>query len=372
MRRPQPEPAPEGRQHVTVVLLADEGLPAAVAARLAEDLPALLARHLGDDVRWSVDARPHTLPLEGNGEIPMHRLAAQSEHHHADAVVLLTDLPRRLGTQPVVAEYSRTGAVALVSLPALGSVAVTHKARDLLIHLLAHQLRLTPAAAARAGSPARVPTWIQKLATPTRHVDSQADGIDGYLALIGLRGRVRLLAGMVRDNRPWRLVPQLASATAAAAATAAFGIFYSSIWNMADALPLWRLALITLVAITALVAWLLFYNHLWDRPATLGDRKKAVLYNAATVLTLLTGVGCMYAMLYLLAFTAAVAVIDVNYLQTQLHHAAGIGDYARLTWLACSMGIVAGALGSSLEGEDAVRRATYSKRERERQARTSG
>jgi hypothetical protein len=44
-------------------------------------------------------------------------------------------------------------------------------------------------------------------------------------------------------------------------------------------------------------------------------------------------------------------------------------DYAKLVWLAFSVGIVAGALGSSLESEEAIRKATYSKREQERQAR---
>jgi hypothetical protein len=37
-------------------------------------------------------------------------------------------------------------------------------------------------------------------------------------------------------------------------------------------------------------------------------------------------------------------------------------------WLTSSVGIVAGALGSSLESEEAVRRATYSARERDRRA----
>ncbi|MGY1583225.1 hypothetical protein [Streptomyces sp. MN13] len=73
-------------------------------------------------------------------------------------------------------------------------------------------------------------------AAPVHEITTGEDGIDASLALVGLRGHLRLLLGPVRANRPWRLVPHLASASAAAAATAAFGLFYSSIWNMADAL----------------------------------------------------------------------------------------------------------------------------------------
>ncbi|MEV4051881.1 hypothetical protein AB0J55_11925 [Amycolatopsis sp. NPDC049688] len=38
-------------------------------------------------------------------------------------------------------------------------------------------------------------------------------------------------------------------------------------------------------------------------------------------------------------------------------------------WLATSVGIVAGAVGSSVEDEERVRRATYGRRKRERQQR---
>jgi hypothetical protein len=202
-----------------------------------------------------------------------------------------------------------------------------------------------------------------------RETGSCHPGIDVSLALVGWRGHARLLFGMVRDNRPWRLVPHLASATAAAAATAAFAIFYSSIWGMAEALPPWRLAVVTAGAIVAMAGWLVVYNHLWERSAAHHTPVEAVLYNASTALTLLLGVAFMYGILYVLALAVASMVIDAGYLSSQLGHPVGIGDYCTLVWLASSMGVVAGALGSSLDSEEAVRAAAYSRRERERQAR---
>jgi squalene cyclase len=81
------------------------------------------------------------------------------------------------------------------------------------------------------------------------------------------------------------------------------------------------------------------------------------------------GVTAIYVILYALTLLAAASLIDSNYLQSTLHHVVGITDYAELVWLTSSVGIVAGALGASLESEEAIRKATYSKREQERRAR---
>jgi hypothetical protein len=57
---------------------------------------------------------------------------------------------------------------------------------------------------------------------------SAEDDADAHLALVRLRGRLRLITEMVRDNRPWRLVPHLSTATAAATATGAYAIVTTS------------------------------------------------------------------------------------------------------------------------------------------------
>ncbi|WP_244180132.1 hypothetical protein [Amycolatopsis pretoriensis] len=157
---------------------------------------------------------------------------------------------------------------------------------------------------------------------------------------MGVRGRLRLLAGMIRDNRPWRLVPNLAGAR--------------------------RLAGITVLAIVVMAGWLMVHNHLWDSPSGHLDRRKALLYNVSTALTLSIGVACMYAILFALA---SIVLVEGTYFGQVLGHPAGPASYLKLVWLATSVGIVAGAMGSSLEDEERVRRATYSRRERERQQR---
>jgi uncharacterized membrane protein len=118
-----------------------------------------------------------------------------------------------------------------------------------------------------------------------------------------------------------------------------------------------------------MAVWLMVYNHLWDRPSQAAERRKAMLYNVSTATTLAIGVACMYAILFVLALLAAVVLIDSGYLAQTLGHPVGVGSYLNLVWLCSSVGIVAGALGSSLEDEETVRKATYSRRERERQER---
>lgn len=348
-------------ERIVIGVLADEGTAAEVAEWLAGRLPAALAKRLSPDVEWEVQVCEEPLLLDEQGHIPMLRLAeTRKPSHQWDVLVLLTDLPRRVGTRPIMSDYSTARGVGLVSLPALGALGLRRRAHRLFVHLLWHLLvdRLDLGKPGKLGEPL----------LPAEHIEAEDEEIDQHLTLVGVRGRLRLLAGMVRDNRPWRLVPHLSSATAAAAATAAYGVVTSTFWTMADALPAWRLVLITLLAVAAMTTWLLVYNHLWESPRDRQERGKVVLYNMSTLVTLLFGVACMYAILYVLTLFAAVVVIDGGYLAQRLGHSTGLGDFATVAWLAASIGIVAGALGSSLENEEAVRRATYSQREQRRQA----
>ncbi len=345
----------------TVGIMADPGLPEKVARRVAEDLPGVLSARSGPAVAWSVEVSRETLPLTEEGSIPLLARAGQlRERHGWDVVVYLTDLPRSHGGAPMLCELGAEAAAALVSLPALGVDHFSRKTRRLLgalVDVLQQGTAQCPSA----------PEVVEALGHgQVRCMPPDGPGDASYIVLPGRANRVRLLAGMVLSNRPGRLLPALSSCVAAAAATGAFGIFYASIWNMSDVLHPARLAMISVVVTGALSGWLIVHNSLWSRRRNPDVPWQVRSDNASTVLTVWLSVAMMYAVLWTLLFGVSLAVIAAGYLESQLGHPVTVLDYAHLSWLAASLGTLAGALGSNFDSDEAIREATYSRREHQR------
>lgn len=193
--------------------MADPGLPEAVARSIAADLSRDLTADADADPRWEVEVSQQTLPLTREGSIPLLEHAqALRENHGWDYVVYLTDLPRSHERDPMVCEASATAEAALISLPALDAVCSEPRTRKLLSALIGSMRDGTedcPFASAALQVPGRA---------VTRRASGTGDAV--YIVLAGRWSRWRLLAAMVRSNRPGRLLPALSSGVAAAAATA--------------------------------------------------------------------------------------------------------------------------------------------------------
>lgn len=361
-------------------LVADPGLPSELAERLVRELPGHLGRH--GDGAWEVRVADERISLDSRGALPMLEIGGRvRDAGGADAVVLLTDLPRRAGDQPIVADAGTGQGVGLVSLPALGALNQYGRVRDTVTRLVTAHLFPSvdrPAVgeradAGRAGALTRIDPAEGGSDDPQDTGDTGSggveDGVDVRLGLAGTRGRLRLLGGIVRANRPWRLVYSLSPAIAAAAAGAAFGVFYSNIWQLATALGTARQVVVLLMALVGMTTWLIFDNGLWERRRDRSLREEALLSNLSTVLTIAVGVTAMYAVLMVLTLVAVVLVIPPDYLGSTLMRPAGVSDYLMIAWLSTSMGTVAGALGSGFADDGAVRQAAYSRREQERRAR---
>jgi hypothetical protein len=180
-----------------VGLVADEGLPAAVAARLTDELPGVLTDQLSDRADWQVQARCDPLLLDENGLIPMLDLADEYKAAHDwDLLVLLTDLPRRAGTQPIVSDFNTSRGVGLVSMPALGALRLKCQTRDLVVHLIGHlveeQLGLDPEP--RRHSPhGRFTGRLGDLLALTRHILDELTagrGPDACIDAVGMESHI--------------------------------------------------------------------------------------------------------------------------------------------------------------------------------------
>ena len=190
------------------------------------------------------------------------------------------------------------------------------------------------------------------------------DGIR-YFAPSGLR-RLRLLSGMVRANRPWRLVTGLSKVLVGAFATGAIALATDTIWLFADTMGPWRMSAATVLSIVAMVLWLILDHELWERPKSPTERDRSVLYNTATVATLVIGVVILHVALFcLLLFTTCLA-LPPELLSPVLGRAVNFSDYLTLTWLLASIATIGGALGSGLEDDAAVKEAAYGFRQRQR------
>lgn len=352
------------RATVVVGVVADPDLPIRLARELAKTLPTVLARRFAG-VDWRVEVFDD--PFEAMYP-DLECLIDKAGHHVRDTswdlALCLTDLPMRGdGREIVLARLDRRHHVGLISLPALGGVRLQRRLERLALRIVD---------ALRSGLDIAVcPGPDPAARLPFRGV--RAETGDGYERIVhcGAAGYPRLLAGMVRANRPWQLFVGLSSALAGSLAGTAFGVLYSSIWQLATALGPYRLAGVAVSAVAALAVWIIVGHGLWERPAA-ARRESAhdlSMRNAGTVVTVAVGALVFFGALFLLTLAAVLLVIPPDYLGTVLGRTTNPGDYLTIAVMASALGTVAGAVGSGLEDDISVRRATYGYRERERRNR---
>lgn len=261
----------------------------------------------------------------------------------ADAVILLTEMPRHDGQALIAVESFPDESVAIVSNPTFGAVGSRARLRESLNEVIG--TLLAPHRASHPGTQHDADTYRRS----------------------GVGSVLRTMLGMVKQNEPWSTLPKMSGALAAAMGTGAFGVFYSSIWQMASFLSPLRMTLITVVSICIMLAWLIVANKLWDRPRTSSAKSIIALYNGSTLLTLGMLVVGLYAVLFLAILLGGVAVIDPEFLAQQLGEPAQFAHYLRIAWLSTSMGVVAGALGAGFDSDADLRRITNGARDRQRE-----
>ena len=279
---------------------------------------------MGGPGRWGAVAPRR----DGGVDALLDEVAERREAAGWDIAICLTDLPLHVSRLPLVA-HTRCAVAPVASLAA--------RARP----------RTGPSGArgrARSGrgpgtawsTTVRRPGGTGRQAgggvAPVRRVVDQAD--DGEIGFVSSRitGRLRLLAGMVRANRPGRALLGLSKLLVGAFGTAAFALTTNTIWQMGDALDGPRLTLIMLLSLVGLVGWLIIAHDLWEKPSGDTPRELARLFNMGTGAHPGPRRRVSYLVLFVGTATAAALLIDSSVLSQNL-----VGRSARPT-TRCSRG----------------------------------
>lgn len=320
-----------------------------IAAELVDDLVAL-----DTGVDWRIEFRVDRLVAPPALTTELVTAARQKLlDENWDLAVVVTDLPLRVGRRPVSRQVSPTHGIAVVSLPALGAVHLAHRLRRTLLALV-HDLVGDGAGEWGRGV-------LRELATEQT---ARPGALRLFFVPTVLSSNLRLLLGMVRANRPWRLAARLYRALVAAVAAAAYGVVTADVWRISAAMGSARLAVVCATSILVTSAAVIVAHGLWEHAPDRRLRDQVILFNFATTSTVVIGIGTLYLTLFLLIFAAAELLLDPHLLASELGHAVGVGDYVRLAWLIASLATVGGALGASLESDEAVREAAYASPER--------
>jgi hypothetical protein len=358
-----------GRARIAIGLLAAPDLPAEVAESLAPELSMRL-NELYPEVEWAV-------PLEIDGLVvpPASTTELIDAAHERllgqdwELALALTDLPLRVGRRTVVAHASPTHRVAVISLPGLGPARLRPRALETAIGMV--RVLTGEAADAESGDgegSARRIRMRRRLVDLADLADQDPTRGPTGLAALSRGGRLRLLIGMVRANRPWRLAVRLYRALVAALAVAAFALVTPDLWRISASLGAVRLAAIGILAIAFTVFSLVAAHGLWERRGASKAEDQVLLFNAATAATVLLGVLSLYLALFLFSLGGALLLITPDLLSTELSSGVSLVDYLSLAWLASSVAMIGGGLGAGLETPEAVREAAYAYRPQDQRA----
>jgi uncharacterized membrane protein len=359
---PAPPADQEQPERMVLGLLAAPGVAYDLAQQLAQELPGLLKNRF-PDIDWEVAVEVDSLAgAAGLGadlvQVARRRMLAEGW----DQVVVLTDLPLHVGRRVVTAQASISLGVGVISVPALGAVAMESRVQEALLRLLDGLLGERMKGRRRSGRDLRGRfrrrVRLKALTSPMGQAYRPDDRTLRFTTAT-VRGNLRLLLGMVRANRPWRLVSGLSRALVGALGTAAFGITSPGIWMLANGMGWQRLLALSLGSLLVICVTIIVVHGLWEQSPEPHVRDRVVLINLATGLTIALGMLSHYVLLLVINAIGATALIAPAVFQAQLHHPVGVWDYVKLAWLVSSLATIGGALGAAIESDAAVREAAY-------------
>lgn len=150
-------------------------------------------------------------------------------------------------------------------------------------------------------------------------------------------GMVRLVSGMTFANNPLNMMASLSNIVAIAFTTGAFGLIFTTMWQMSMEFSMWRLFGISIIAVLGMLLWIMMSHDLWESVKQSRNKRITWLYNLTTVMTLFVAIIIYYIILYTLFLIAELVLLPSDFLgqQVGLKGPAGIDALSKHSLVCC-------------------------------------
>ena len=355
-------------------LVVAPGVTEKLAQSLINDIPNILSEQDNHQRDWKVDLVVD--PLTGFAESVEEIFKKIQDYHNKrewDYVVGITDLPMFYHQNVLALDINKKNGAAIFSYPAFGWRPVKNRFKHAIVTII-NELHYSEREHVGYDDNNRVKKEINKQFPFSRiektevHLKETGNNHLRYLSSSRSRGMFRLVSGMTFANNPLNMMASLSNIVAIAFTTGAFGLVFTTMWQMAYNFSMWRLFGISIIAIIGMLIWIMMSHDLWE-PVNKSNHKRITwLYNLTTIMTLIFAIIIYYIILYLLFLIAEIVLLPSGFLgqQVGLKGPAGIDLYLSIPWFAASISTVAGAIGAGLLNDELIKESTYGYRQRVR------
>ena len=358
---------------IKIGLVAAPGVTETIANHLQQELPSLLSSTINSEVEWQIDTMID--PLTGSAETVQKIHTKISDYQNDNEwqyTIGLTDLPIIKNKHVVAFDINSKNGASLISLPAYGWRPIKKRIKHSISGIIkAIDENMNPnQSSTQHHSEEQLNSQFpfSTLETHTEYFEDTDSQHTLYYVSSNTRGMIRLISGMTFANNPFNMLKSLSNVVTIAFTTGAFGIVFTTMWNLSFVYSGWRMLLIMLVAILGMMLWVIVAHGLWESTSESKDRQITILYNLTTTLTLTVSIAFYYVILFCLFLLATLVVLPPGYLgqALQLQGSANFMTYINLAWFATSISTVAGAIGAGLNNESQILESTYGYRQKQR------
>lgn len=348
---------------ITVGLVPAPGMPRTLIEKIIDELPELTEKYIDADCifKFELEVSPLASSAEYINET-IHRMAKIKKKNDWDYVIGITDLPSLSENRVVVSEFDSQKSVSLISLPALGFFSVKRKLRRMVTHHLEYLYKYNEDSMSFSSRELSSPS-VMNISRETPIEDNEST--NRYIIKSYIIGWLKIILGMTYINEPWSIVTNFKTLVSLAFATGTYIAVFSTPWELSIDYQPWRLILLMIFAVIGMVFWLIYAHKLWGKSSAKTAVHYRWLYNLTTFMTLLFVTIANYVILFILLTISVTMFVPPEIFNdwTQADEDFTVMNYINLIWFTTSLGILAGALGSTAESEEKIRSVTYSYRQ---------